>query len=386
MEALAEPVGLVGQGFNARAAKLTEPRFESLTEGQRVAWHWLPEKQNNQDHREGEIVFTPPLTKGRPVSYKRDRYIINAFSFTQRERLDVTNQTDCEESLRVTFRHLYDNYVFQLVFPDKCYPKRFRLTAIAPGNRRDDEESAFAERQLTEMPPARTLLFNLPNPLPGYLYEINWELPEDAGEAQFNPIQAGFVEEMGRRLLALRTVRQSHMQAVRTALALARDRIFAPAVDLDNIEVTLYVYNRQISALACVASLNADIVEEHWEAYAFKPGRGIAGHTFRQREVTPYVRQDVLDSGEPDRFETVSADDEGNPPTAVVSLPLFYAGYRGRSVGILSLATRSDRSPLLTLAKDTARLVQISRDLDEWYGAELAKALGVIAAAEFWHP
>jgi hypothetical protein len=30
--------------------------------------------------------------------------------------------------------------------------------------------------------------------------------------------------------------------------------------------------------------------------------------------------------------------------------------------------------------------VQISRDLDEWYGAELAKALGVIAAAEFWHP
>src|ERR1017187_3926217 len=74
------------------------------------------------------------------------------------------------------------------------------------------------------------------------------------------------------------------------------------------------------------------------------------------------------------------------PPAAVVALPLFYAGFRGRSVGILSLATRSNDSPLLSLAKDAGRLAQISQVLDDWYGAELARALGVIAAAEFWHP
>jgi Predicted nucleotide-binding protein containing TIR-like domain len=383
MEAISDPVERVPGHFASRAGRITEPRFESLTEGQQVSWTWSAGKQD-EERREGEAIFSPPLTKGHPVSYNRERYIINAISFTQRERLDVTNQVEREEAMRVTFRQLYDNYVFQLVFPDKRFPKRFRLEALSAGNKRDDDESAFAERQVTELPGTRTLLFNLPNPLPGYLYVINWELPEDAAEAQFNTIQAGFVEEMSRRLLALRTVTRSHMQAVRTALSLARSRITTPAGDLDDIEVTLFVYDRQKSWLACVASLNADNVEAHWQECGFKPGRGIVGHAFRQREVTPYPRQPTRDSAEPNRFEPLPGDDPDNPPTAVVALPLFYAGYRGRSVGILSLATRSNESPLLTLAKDAGRLEQISHVLDEWYGVELAEALGVIAAAKFW--
>jgi hypothetical protein len=385
MEAIGDPVDKVPAGFTSRAGKLTEPRFESLTAGQQVSWTWLPQ-ESNEESREGVAVFAPPLAKGHPVSYNRERYILNAFSFTQRERLDVTNQMEREESLRQTFRHLYDSYVSQLVFPDKRFPQRFRLEAFSAANKRDDDESAFAERQVTELQGTRTLLFNLPNPLPGYRYVINWELPEDAGDAQFNEIQAGFVEEMSRRLLALRTVNHSHMQAVRTAMSLARDRVTSPAKDLDGIEVTLFVYDRQKSWLACVGSLNADIVEAHWQDCVFKPGRGIVGHAFRQRDVTPYVRRQTPDSAEPDRFEAVPGDDANHPPTAVVALPLFYAGFRGRSVGILSLATRSNDSPLLSLAKDAGRLAQISQVLDDWYGAELARALGVIAAVEFWHP
>src|ERR1035438_3674710 len=112
-------------------------------------------------------------------------------------------------------------------------------------------------------------------------------------------------------------------------------------------------------------------------------------HSFllmRKTEKNGAVSSRFCDSAEPDRFEAVPGDDANHPPTAVVALPLFYAGFRGRSVGILSLATRSNDSPLLSLAKDAGRLAQISQVLDDWYGAELARALGVIAAVEFWHP
>jgi hypothetical protein len=74
-------------------------------------------------------------------------------------------------------------------FPERRFPSRFRMTALTLDDKRDDEESAFAERQITELPATRTLLFNLPNPFPGYRCELNWELPEDDGETLFNSVE-----------------------------------------------------------------------------------------------------------------------------------------------------------------------------------------------------
>ena len=50
--------------------------------------------------------------------------------------------------------------------------------------------------------------------------------------------EAGFVEEMSRRLLALRTVTQSHTQAVRAALAVARDLVIAPPPEAGERQVS----------------------------------------------------------------------------------------------------------------------------------------------------
>lgn len=378
------PVERLPTVFTSSGGLLVEPRFESLTEGQQLTWVWREPKKYDAEKRDGFAIFTPPLKSGHPVSFKRERYIINAISFTQRERLDVTRQTKREESIRIGFLHVFGDYVYQLVFPERRFPSRFRMTALTLDDKRDDEESAFAERQITELPATRTLLFNLPNPLPGYRYELNWELPEDDGETLFNSVEKGFVEEMAQRLLALRTVNKCHTDAARHALSIARQRAWTLANSQEKIEACLYVYDRQASGLTCVASLDADIVEKQWKSYLFKPGRGIVGYAFRQRQTVPYVASKATHSSEPDRFEVVTDDDREHPASVLIAVPLFYSGHRGRSVGIITLTSRAENSILIPLAEDAAKLALLSQDLGDWYGHELAEALGVIASSKFW--
>ncbi len=379
-----EPVEQIPYTFTSRAGRSTDPRYESLTEGQSIRWKWSDTKPN-QDERQGLLIFEPALVKGKPISYQRERTVISGIAFTELQRLEVTAQQEREESIRVAFSQIHDHYVYQLVFPEARFPKKgFRVTASDPNRKRDDQESAFAERQVTEFSATRTFNFNLPNPLPGYTYEINWELPRDKSESPFNAVESGFIEEMTRRLLALRTVDQSHSIAAHRALATSRERTQHLAGTDGDFEVTLYVYDRQKSALVCVASLDADIVEKDWEAYRFKPGRGIAGFAFRQLEVVSYLRPEASHPDVPDRYETVPGEDYETRPWILIAIPLFYAGHVGRSVGVLSLASRSKASALSILARDSGKLAQLRNELGNWYGCELAEALGVITSTKFW--
>jgi hypothetical protein len=189
---------------------------------------------------------------------------------------------------------------------------------------------------------------------------------------------------MAQRLLALRTVNKCHTDAARHALSIARQRAWTLANSQEKIETCLYVYGRQASGCTCVASLDADIVEKQWKSYLFKPGRGIVGYAFRQRQTVPYVASKATQSSEPDRFEVVTDDDHEHPASVLIAVPLFYSGHRGRSVGIITLTSRAENSILISLAEDAAKLALLSQDLGDWYGHELAEALGVIASSKFW--
>lgn len=207
-------------------------------------------------------------------------------------------------------------------------------------------------------------------------------MPEDDALAQFDNIQAGFVEEMTRRLLALRVVHGLHAAKVRECLSVAHQHALAAAGgSSEEVELTLYVYDRQKSGLVCVASLHADHVEKNWERYLFKPGRGVAGTAFRSRciEISPAA----VSSTEPERYEPVS-EDEPDRPAVLIAIPLFYAGCLGRSVGVLSIASRSTTSALIALARNQTGLGRLTRSLEGWYGGILAEALGVIPSAKFW--
>jgi hypothetical protein len=328
--------------------------------------------------------FSPSLAKGNPVSFKRDRYTANAISFTQRERMDVTGQLQREEDTSVAFGQIYNSYLYQLVFPDGRFPKRYRLDVFLDGVR-DDQESAFAERHLTELPGTNALLLDLPQPLPGYKYTVTWELPEEQADS-FTKVQSGFLEEMTRRLLGLRTVNQAHTQAVRDALSTTRKRLLPQELAPEVIEASLFVYDRQWSSLVCVASLDAEIIEKQWTSYMFKPGRGVVGAAFRHRRREACCPARATDGGELDRYEALTEDDRAKPPSAVIALPLFYSGNTARSMAVLSLATRSAESGLIALACDDAKLDGLAGNLDNWYESSLAEALGVITSTIFWRP
>ncbi|HEY4087272.1 MAG TPA: TIR domain-containing protein [Bryobacteraceae bacterium] len=377
-----QPVAELPMFLKSSAGRLVPPRVESLTAGQTVSLEFR-NPNSNADSWTGAMRFSPPLAKGNPVSFKRERYTANAISFTQRERMDVTGQLQREEDTSVSFGQVYDKYLYQLVFPDGRFPKRFRLDVFLDGVR-DDQESAFAERHLTELPATNTLLLDLPQPLPGYRYTVTWELPEEQADL-FTKVQSGFLEEMTRRLLGLRTVNKAPTHAVRDALSETRKRLLPQEPAPEAIEMSLFVYDRQWSSLVCVASLDAEIIEKQWATYMFKPGRGVVGAAFRhrRREACCPARNAGHD-GELDRYEPLTEDDRANPPHAVIALPLFYSGNKARSMAVLSFATRSAQSGLIALACDDTKLDGLAGNLDSWYESSLAEALGVITSTIFW--
>lgn len=71
-------------------------------------------------------------------------------------------------------------------------------------------------------------------------------------------------------------------------------------------------------------------------------------------------------------------------PSCMICVPLFYAGRRGRCVGVLSIASRQTPSKLAALAFDPAAPERMATAAESWYATELAEALGVISTSRFW--
>ncbi len=392
-----EPVREIPVTFKSRSGRSANWRCESQTPAQEVRWEW---RVAEETRAEGVFIFDPPLGKTQPISFRTERHVFNGFSFTRAERLELTNGKDAEESTRFSVRHVYDAVSLQITFPETRFPARFRVTAwekdrpddlsgsgripqsVAELFRRDDRESAFAGECLTAWPETRNVTLTLAKALPGVFYEINWELPEEA-PPQFTTAQLGFTEEMGRRLLGLRSV-PVRVDAVTEALQTVRERI----VDLmggqrdDALCVVLYVYDRQKAGLACVATLNADRMEANWRNHLYKPGRHIVGMAFRNRAISTYTHP--TSPADLDAYELAPGEEPSEKPCAAICVPLFYAGSRERSLAVLCVASTSPTTPLANLCarpQDVARLETVFAD---WYERALAAAVGVIPTARFW--
>lgn len=197
-------------------------------------------------------------------------------------------------------------------------------------------------------------------------------------------MQSGFVDEMTRRLLGLRIVDRLHVANVREALAAVRSAVLGPVGSEEKIEVTLYVYDRQKSALVCVASVDAGEIEKSWASFSFKPGRGIVGFAFRERSTIPYRREDADKFPQADRYELVLNENPAARPWWMICVPLFYAGRRARCVGVLSLASRQPQSRLAPLALDPTAFDRLTAMAESWYATDLAGALGVLSTSKFW--
>jgi len=282
-----EPISEINVSFNSRSGRQADCKCESLTPHQSVTWKWTP---TNDEVAQSTFIFDPPITQSNPISFRTERYIFNGVSFNQADRLETTNGKSVEEEFRVGYRNAWDACVFQIKFPEHRFPNRFRVSAFSASGEELADEREFAEKRMDALPETQNLIMKIERPLPDVKYQINWELPEGT-HLLFSEAEQGFVDEVTRRIIGLRSLKQSN-EALSPALAEARDRLvnLTQGRPTDSIQLAAYVYDRQKAGLVCVSTFNAEKIEANWEKYFFKPGRGVVGTAFRKRTCVVYVR------------------------------------------------------------------------------------------------
>lgn len=375
-----EPVSEIQVRFSSRSGRQADCRCESLTPNQSVVWKWNP---TNSDIAESTFIFDPPIGGTHPISFRTDRYVFNGVSFSQADRLEMTNGKEVEEAFRVTYRHLWESCSFHINFPEHRFPNNFRVSVWGPNGEEFAEEQKFAENALDRFPETQDLFLRLERPLPGIRYQIHWQLPEE-NKSLFSQAEQGFVDEVTRRILGLRILNFPSKQLTR-ALADARAQLISVMRGKANeqIQVVLYVYDRQKAGLVCTATLDANNVEANWDKYFFKPGRGVVGTAFRKRGCVLYER----DRWKPelDVYEPVIEEDENARPRTIVCVPVFYPDHPERALAILSFESKLKNSSLLPYFAEPAAESRIQIEFQNWYTSELAHAIGLPSTHRYWH-
>jgi hypothetical protein len=366
--------------FSSRSGRQTDCKCESLTYGQKVEWKW---QQTNDEEARSVLVFEPPLTQSRSISFRTDRYVFNGVAFTQADRLEITGGKSSEEEIRAVYRHAWDICVFQIKFPEHRFPKTFQVAAFRLNGEALIPESELIARDLDILPETQNALLKIPTPLPDVRYRISWQLPE-GNSSIFSSVEQGFIDEVTRRLLGLRVL-QAAVPAVSDALSEARIKFIsaAGAKPKEDIQVSLYVYDRQRAGLVCTATEGAPLVEQNWARFFFKPGRGVVGTAFRQRASTIYIRDH--EPAERDLFEQKLAKNEAFRPHAVVCIPLFYPGHTQHTLAVLSFESLVPSSTLLPFLSQPKASLELQATFRDWYTGALAQAIGMPSSHHYWH-
>jgi predicted nucleotide-binding protein len=374
-----KPVSEINIGFQSRSGRQADCRCESLTPNQSVFWKWNP---TNDDVAESKFIFDPPIGNN-PISFRTERYVFNGVSFSQADRLEMTNGKEAEEAFRVTYRHLWESCSFHIKFPEHRFPNLFRVSVYGLNGEEFVEEQKFAENALDRFPETQDLFLKLEYPLPGIRYQIHWQLPE-GNTSLFSQAEQGFVDEVTRRILGLRILNVGSKE-VTHALADARALLtmVMRANSDEPIQVALYIYDRQKAGLVCAATLDADNVETNWDKYFFKPGRGVVGSAFRKRGCALYSRDQW--KPELDLYEPVIEEDESTRPQVIICVPLFYPHHPERALAILSFESKLKKSSLLPFFAEPAVESRIEAEFQNWYTSALAHAVGLPSTHRFWH-
>ena len=284
--------------------------------------------------------------------------------------------------MRAVYRHLWETCALQVKFPEHRFPNQFRVAAYGPNGEILSNESEFINRDWNPLAETQNAFLTIQTPLPSVNYKICWALPE-GHYPLFSETEQGFVDEVTRRTLGLRVLlRPSTAMTEALTDAKAKFTAVAKAKPSEAIQVALYVYDRQRAGLACVATLDAPLIEANWSKFFFKPGRGVVGTAFRERTCIPYVRGQTLRG---DLFEPKIEDYKAARPHAIACVPLFYPGHPQRALAILSFESISPTSSLIPFLNDPSAPAQLQAIFCNWYTGTLAHAVGMPSTHRYWH-
>lgn len=352
--------------FTSKSGFSHAPRFTD-DGGGLVRWEW-DDGPNAQSQRRGFVVFDSPL-KNNSVSFSMETETNNAFHFNQRDRLDVADSA--QESVSFNPENLYDRYVIRVQFPERQFPKEFKIQALNENKTRSHKEEKLIRQGFDYLAQDSAVVLTLEKPLAGYTYKIIWDLPEnDVDELAPSGQTAVVMREMIKRLATLGSD-PAKAENVKNSLNKLQEQFstasFGPdAIDDAELEVNLHAFSAEKHGLIMVASNGVNA------ATLIRVGRSTVGQAYRRRALVSWIRN--LDSNDSDFW------DYGKGHSGIISIPLFYPISGGIRMCVLSIATKSVDSGLLKIIpKLNERNVRraVLQHINVWYATSLAGALGL---------
>lgn len=367
VEAFSDDVDKFATSVESISGFFARPTYTPRSpENQQINWVWGGSAYTSA-RREASVVFAPPLRKNHSITFESERKAYNLFHFNQRDREDATNGKWKQEFIEVLIQNAFDLFVLTVCFPRDHWPGNFYRLAHdrrkCPLNEHTfrtcaahDLESQRFDAHFSKFSEARTIVLSIEKPIPGFTYWIYWNLPEEE-ESELRPFEAGAARDFERQLLLMRdrtgpqhAAGQQWFDNLRTDITKAT--VWRTLSGADDMEVSLYVYDREKRGLVCVAASRQGhaVPDEPWDSVIL-PGTTIVGASYRRKEpmlYCPAVRSPLLGESEyvmriPEDWRAI----QKGKYTVVCVVPLFFPIPDGRRVAVLAFASKSDLSRLL---------------------------------------
>jgi len=349
--------------IGSRSGLVSELEYVGPTRG-RVTWQWTSATDDFSE-RTGTARFDPPVSDV-PFSMVRKTLICNAFYFSRRDRLDATKEETSEEFASVKMAQAFEALTHLLSFPPSCFPQQMKLRVLDTDGRRDQGEEEFARLNFDEFEESRTAVLRIDHPLPGYQYQIFWELPaDDPEESPLRATDAGRAAAMISSLLSFRSSPNGKITSILDKLKqeIQQASPFYSSASDNELEITLFCYDEAKKGLCCVAALgDYPPSSKLWE-WVVQPGQAIVGQAYRRREAVSYVRVPGVSCSTAPYYRRTPGSPEH---TVVFCVPVFYPNTRGRRICVVSVASKSQTSGLLRLDSDEAARWALAEQVTAW--------------------
>lgn len=352
--------------FRSSTGYFLEPKFDS----KHVRWQPDPEKTKGSVLA-GDAIFNPSLRQDSALTFTRAGRFPNAMYFSQRDRSAATGEPKETEDISVKARFVCDRLTMTVTFPPDCLPpSEPRLIVLDPNEKREYAEESYGSQFLMRLEPSRTFVFSIDRPLPGHIYRMEWELPEEdpTEPPDTNRGIVGTIREIRKRLAPA----VNRGQAVMSSLQKLQDEFRAAqilcqfgAAD-EIVDFSLFVYDDAKNGLVCTHT-TITAKDDPILTKVIPPGRDLVGQAYRRRKRVLYV----ADSGSEAQPYT------DTPRTAVLAVPLFYPILKGRRAAIVSLASTSNVTWLAHLQGDEALAHAIAEQITSWWTLFLKNELGL---------
>lgn len=378
-----EPQARLWGGFVSSSGFAAVPRIEE--NGHSIRW-----EKHKAERGLGHFVLDPPVSD-QPVSFTAQTTVFNAMYFNKQDRR-VVSKDDVDENVKAWIGRAYDLLTLKVHFPPGFAPINPRVHVYEDETGvRDPAEERYASRRFTSFKDDNTVVLIVDRPLPRYYYKIVWSLPETEREEvklrEFEGLRAeeikglllglcGEAERAGRVRLALAELKQTINEVVVT-----ERREGAPAggrrIGAPDLEIAVHTHHRESGRLVCVAALSTPEAERRLLARTIKVGDTVIGQAYRRREHFSWISGQQTGEDSADFLEY----DHEQRHTAILSIPLFHPLEGGIKIGVLTLATRSKSSPMLSLLgqnpgkEDTAAFGLLVSKAMTWYAKRLLAAI-----------